>query len=68
MAYAYVVKSSEDGILGVFGKLKRAQECAKEYTKSEVPEEVYHSEYTGYFMWVYEGEYATVEVNKFELE
>ena len=31
----YVVTGSEDGILGVFGNVKRAYECAKQYVNEE---------------------------------
>ena len=64
MAYAYTVKGSEDGIIGVFGNVQRAKASAQEYTQGEL---VNTRKNMGW-MWIYEGDTCSAEVEKWWIE
>ena len=71
MAYAYTVKTSEDGLIGVYGKKSRALAAAKEYCGGDwnMSGETIKLQSTGQpFMWVYEGNGATAEVELWWLQ
>lgn len=67
MAYAYTVKGSEDGIIGVFGSVQRAKAKAQEYTQGELVD-TWKSVENGVWMWIFEGDIASAEVEKWWID
>lgn len=70
MAYAYTVKGSEDGIIGVFGNVQRAKDKAQEYTQGQLVDTWKNVE-SGVWMWIYESDTngsITAEVEKWWIE
>ena len=69
MAYAYVVKGSEDGNLGVYGNHKRALQAAIAYVNQtqDPTEEVEIRKVHKFYTSVY-GSYTSAEVETFPIE
>lgn len=63
MTYAYTVKTSEDGLIGVYGKKARAMEVASNYCDGVDIDRTVSLESTGKpFLWVYESGNVWAEV------